>query len=97
MIDSLINALNRTINNAGGPHILTGTLIQEDNEPIWYVSFLTNNGGTVLLELIWRDGGIVTSVLNKFKISDNQITKITNHFLKWVDVSEMPPLYDFED
>ena len=97
MMNTLINALNKTINNAGGPHVLAGSVIQARNEPIWYVSFLTNGGGSLLLEVIWRDGGIVGSILNNFKVSESLINKLVNHFLKWVDISDMPPLYDAED
>lgn len=93
-MNTLINALNKTINNAGGPHVLAGSVIQARNEPIWYVSFLTNGGGSLLLEVIWRDGGVVGSVLNEFNINVNLRNKVLNYFLKWVDTSDMPPLYE---
>jgi hypothetical protein len=25
------------------------------------------------------------------------MNKLVNHFLKWVDISEVPPLYDFDE
>ena len=49
MLTNLKNALNKTINNAGGMEVMTGSVIQAYNQPIWYVSFLTRTGGTVLL------------------------------------------------
>jgi hypothetical protein len=97
MMTTLLNALNKTINNAGGPDVVTGSVIQAHNEPIWYVSFLTKSGGSILLEVIWRDGGIVGSVLNEFKIGESFKNKIFNHFIKWVVVSDMPPLYDEDE
>jgi hypothetical protein len=97
MMNTLTNALNKTINNAGGPKFVNGSVIQAHNEPIWYVNFLTRAGGSLLLEVLWRDGGVVGSVLNDFKISQSLMNKLVNHFLKWVDISEVPPLYDFDE
>lgn len=94
MLTNLKNALNKTINNAGGMEVMTGSVIQAYNQPIWYVSFLTRTGGTILLEVIWRDGGIVGSILNDFKISESTLKKIVDHFLLKVEVPENPPLYD---
>ena len=97
MLTILTNALNETINNAGGTKVLTGSVIQAHNEPIWYVSFLMKTGGTVLLEVIWRDGGVVGSVLNEFKMSDRALAEVVDRFLLKVEVSDMPPLYDESD
>lgn len=97
MLTNLINALNKTINNAGGPEAVTGSVIQAHNQPIWYVNFLTRAGGTLLLEVIWRDGSIVASVLNTFKMSDSSISKLVDHFILRVTVSDKPPLYDCDD
>lgn len=94
MLTNLKNALNKTINNAGGMDVMAGSVIQAYNQPMWYVSFLTRTGGTILLEVIWRDGGVVGSVLNDFKISESTLKKIVDHFLLQVEVSDMPPLYD---
>lgn len=95
MLNNLTNALKKTIANAGGEEVMTGCVLQAYNEPIWYVNFLTRTGGTLLLEVIWRNGGIVSSVLNDARMSDSLLRKIVNHFLTRVEVSDMPPLYDF--
>jgi hypothetical protein len=95
MLTILTNALNETINNAGGMEAMTGSVIQAYNAPIWYVSFLLRTGGTILLEVIWRDGGVV--VLNEFKVSDRALAEIVDRFLLKVEVTDMPPLYDESD
>jgi len=97
MLTILTNALNDTINNAGGMEVMTGSVIQAYNAPIWYVSFLLRTGGTILLEVIWRDGGVVGSVLNEFKVSESTLEKIVDHFLLRVEVTDHPPLYDYVD
>jgi hypothetical protein len=97
MLTILTNALNKTIKNVGGKEMMTGSVIQAYNEPIWYVSFLLRTGGTILLEVIWRDGGIVGSVLNDFKISESTLGKIVDHFLLQVEATDHPPLYDYVD
>ena len=97
MLTILTNALNETINNAGGTEVMTGSVIQAYNAPIWYVSFLLRTGGTILLEVIWRDGGVVGSVLNEFKVSDRALAEIVDRFLLKVEVTDMPPLYDESD
>lgn len=95
MINILTNALNKTIKNAGGPDVLTGSVIQAHNEPMWYTTFTTKTGGTLLLEIIWRDGGVVASVLNEFNITNSLKEKIVNHFIRKIEMDgNMPPLYD---
>jgi hypothetical protein len=101
MLTNLTNALNKTINYCGGSRYVTGSVIQADNEPVWYVSFLTSCGGTLLLEVIWRDGGIVASLLEhggaQYKLSDRRATRIIDYFLDSVDDSDMPPCYDYDE
>ena len=99
MLTILTNALNETINNAGGMEAMTGSVIQAYNEPIWYVSFLLRTGGTILLEVIWRDGGVVGSVLNEFKVSDRALAEIVDRFLLKVEVTDYvdPANVDYSD
>jgi hypothetical protein len=98
MINTLINALNKTIENDGGREGMTGSVIQHYNEPIWYVTFLTSCGGTILLEVVWRDGGIVGSLLDRHKLSDKRVAKTLDFFLENVDwVADHPPAYDYID
>lgn len=98
MINTLINALNKTIENDGGRESMTGSVIQADNEPIWYVTFLTSCGGTILLEVIWRDGGIVGSLLDRHKLSDKRVAKTLDFFLENINwVADHPPSYDCSD
>jgi len=98
MINTLINALNKTIENDGGREWMTGSVIQAYNKPIWYVTFLTSCGGTILLEVIWRDGGIVGSLLDRHKLSDKRVAKTLDFFLENVDwVADHPPAYDYVD
>lgn len=96
MLDNLTNALNKTIKAAGGMEVLTGTVIQAQGEPIWYVTFTTSAGALIEYEVIWRDGGIVASVLNKFKMTELFVAKITTAFLDKIELpaNGMPPLYE---
>jgi len=89
MINTLTNALNKTINIAGGPNVLTGSVIQAHNEPMWYATFTTRTGGTLLIEIIWRDGGVVASVLNEFNITNSLKDKIVNHFITNIEMDAL--------
>jgi len=97
MISNLKNALDSTMDNAGGTNVLSGTVLQAYNQPIWYVNFLTRMGGTLLLEVVWRDGGIVGSVLNVFKMSENTVKNIVDSFLLKVVVSDDAPVYNWTE
>lgn len=108
MMTNLDNALNHALKMS--EYYLEGWVSQEPNEPIWYIDFVTPRDSSdnedpktpevrqaLLVEVIWRNGGIIASVLNKVNMSNREVATLMELLLEKIEVLDMPPLYDCEE
>ena len=73
--------------NAATGYNMAVTIRHKDFEP-WYAE-IYNTEGTMEVEFLERDGGVIASVMHRFNISTAKLTRILDSMMEFMPIS--PP------